>query len=480
MTNKALPIVGIIRSVNGQIAHVDLTSLDMPAFSEILACPEDPTVLLEVHSFSGRESVFCVSLSHKDKLHRGMRLIRTHKPISVPVGPETLGRVMNLFGIAQDGGPDLSNIKHSPIYRQPPSYDSIKTTSEIIETGIKMVDFFTPFIKGGKIGFIGGAGVGKTVLLTELLRNITKGHQGVSVFAGIGERINEGYKLWKDLENAGTLQKTALFFGQINENAAIRFRVASAALTVAEYFRDEGKKDVLFFVDNVYRFIQAGSELSALLETSPSELGYQATLETEIAGFQNRLVNTNDGSITSIQNIYVPADDLTDPSILAITSHIDSVVVLSRDVASLGHYPALDPIKSASELTSPEYIGEHHHSLLTQARELLNEYERLTRIVGIVGEEELTAQDQLTYERAKKLLNYMTQPFFVAEHQTGREGKFVDRITTLSDVEQILKGRIDIVPAEKLLYIGSLDELGLGEVKPAQAERINLTGNTEN
>lgn len=399
-------------------------------------------------------------------LRRGMDVISTGEPLTVPVGSGTLGRLLNLFGEPQDDTKKPAGTLRWPIYHNPPPFNSITTRTEIIETGIKMVDFFTPFVKGGKIGFVGGAGVGKTVLLTELLRNITTRHDGVSVFAGIGERINEGHKLWHDLMESKTLEKTALFFGQMNENAAVRFRIAWAALAVAEYFRDKEQKDVLFFVDNVYRFIQAGNELSALMETMPSELGYQATLESEIAAIENRLVNTDKGSITSVQNIYVPADDLSDPSIQTITSHIDSVVVLSRDVASRGLFPAIDPMHSSSELTSVSYIGERHANLVSQSRELLNEYERLKRIVGIVGEEELTSKDQLIYKRSQKLLYYMTQPFFVAENQTGRKGVFVDRDTTLSDVEQIVAGRMDVLPAEAFQYIGSLADAGLTTASP--------------
>lgn len=451
---------GVITAILGQVVQVTFPESNLPNVHEILTSVDEPDMKLEVHSYISRTTVSCLSLTHKDLMHRGMTVVSTGQPLSVPVGGQTLGRLLNLFGEPQDDNPTPLAASTRPIYHDAPAFNSITTKTDIIETGIKMVDFFTPFVKGGKIGFVGGAGVGKTVLLTELLRNITTLHTGVSVFAGIGERINEGHKLWHDLIEAHTLDKTALFFGQMNENAAVRFRIAWAAITAAEYFRDEEHKDVLFFVDNVYRFIQAGNELSALMETIPSELGYQATLESEIAAIENRLVNTENGSITSVQNIYVPADDLSDPSIQTITGHIDSVVFLSREVASRGHFPAVDPMHSSSELTSISYIGERHAHLVTQARELLNEYDRLKRIVGIVGEAELTSKDQLIYKRSQKLLYYMTQPFFVAEKQTGRKGVFVKRETTLNDVEQILSGRLDALPSEGFLYIGSLADIG--------------------
>ena len=464
MANKTTRIkkpAGVISAIFGQVVQTKFPESHLPDIHDILTSIEEPRVKLEVYSYVSRTTINCLSLTHKDYLRRGMPVVSTGEPLTIPVGHHMLGRLVNLFGEPQDLEKTLAANQRRPIYRTPPSLNSITTKTEIIETGIKMVDFFTPFVKGGKIGFVGGAGVGKTVLLTELLRNITMKHTGVSVFAGIGERINEGHRLWHDLIDAKTLDKTALLFGQMNENAAVRFRIAWAALALAEYFRDEEEKDVLFFVDNVYRFIQAGNELSALMETMPSELGYQATLESEIASIENRLVNTDKGSITSVQNIYVPADDLSDPGIQAITSHIDSVIILSREVASRGHFPAVDPVHSSSELTDVSYIGERHAKLVTQARELLNEYERLKRIVGIVGEDELSSTDQLIYKRSQKLLYYMTQPFYVAEKQTGRKGVVVPRETTLNDIEQIITGRMDTLPAESFLYIGSIADTGI-------------------
>lgn len=452
---------GIVVAVEGQIVRIEYDTAVSPDFYEILTSPENSSVRLEVFLFKDQGLLYCLSLSHRGLLYRGMKVVSTRQTIQIPVGQQVLGRVMNLFGEAQDTGKSLSHIPTKSIYKQTTSHTLVKTTTEIVESGIKVVDFFTPFLKGGKIGFVGGAGVGKTVLLTELLRNITTNHEGVSVFAGIGERIREGHELWKYLEAEGTLKKTVMILGQINENAAVRFRVAWAATTIAEYFRDLEKKDVLFFVDNVFRFLQAGNELSALMETLPSELGYQATLESEISEFENRLVTTENGSITSIQNIYVPADELTDPSVAAIMSYIDSVVVLSRDIASRGLYPAVDAIRSSSSFIQADIVGKDHYQTVTEAREILSEYNRLSRIVAIVGENELSAKDQLTYQRGKKILHYMTQPFFSTQNQTGRPGVFVPRQNTIQDVRKILAGKLDIIPPEKLLYIGKLDDIGI-------------------
>jgi len=453
--------LGRVVSVSGQVVGIEYDGDHKPDFSEILTAENDPRVRLEVFSYKNNTLLYCLSLSPRTLLARGMHIVSTGKSIHVPVGPQILGRVMNLFGEAQDMKGSLAALPTKSIYRSETITTGVKTSTQIVETGIKIIDFFTPFLKGGKIGFVGGAGVGKTVLLTELLRNITTKLEGISVFAGIGERIREGHELWKYLQEAGTLEKTVMILGQINENAAVRFRVAWAASALAEYFRDQEKKNVLFFVDNVFRFLQAGNELSALMETIPSELGYQATLESEIAEFENRLVTTENGSITSIQNIYVPADELADPSVAAIMNYIDSVVVLSRDIASRGIYPAVDPIKSASSFINPDVLGNEHYQNVTEAREILAEYNRLSRIVAIVGENELSAHDQLNYQRGKKIINYMTQPFFSAQNQTGRPGLFVPRDKTIKDIRTILSGKADIVPPEKLLYIGSLSDVGL-------------------
>lgn len=454
------PFKGIIRAVRGQIVEVGYDSRQaLPEFFQILTCPQLPEVKLEVYAYSSTHSIYCLCLTSTRGLHRNLTVESSEKPLSIPVGLSVLGRIVNLFGEVQDNGPALTEVKYIPIHHAGPTYNLVKTGTELIETGIKQIDFFTPFIKGGKIGFIGGAGVGKTVLMTELLRNITVSHQGVSVFGGIGERIREGKELWESLKKSGVLDKTALIYGQMNENAAIRFRAAAAAATMAEYFRDLEKKDVLFFVDNVFRFIQAGNEVSTLLGAIPSELGYQATLESEIANFENRLVSTENGSITSIQAVYVPADELSDPGVIAIMSHLDSVLVLSRTLTSRGLYPPIDVLKSSSTMLNRWIIGDEHYETATHAREVLHGYESLSRFVAIVGESELSPKDRTLYQRARKLTNYMTQPFFTAEAQTGRAGAFVPRNKTIRDVKRIINGELDDTPAEKLLYIGSLEDI---------------------
>lgn len=453
--------IGVISSVESQIVQVACDGQYMPSFSELLIVGDDERIRLEVHSYSSFNRLHCLSFTPKSFISRGMRVFGTGNTIRIPAGHEVLGRVINLFGEPCDGGKTLENTSLIPIYTSSQKYKTIVSPNEIIETGIKSIDFFIPFLKGGKIGFVGGAGLGKTVLLTELLRNITLGHQGISVFVGIGERIREGQELWTRLKKAGTLAKTALLFGQMNENAAVRFRIAFAATTLAQHFRDVEKQDVLFFVDNVFRFIQAGSELSSLLQSIPSEMGYQATLETEVANFENMLVSTADASITSIQTIYVPSDELSDPSVTAIMAHVDSVLILSRGIAARNLYPPIDPLRSTSSARRKEIVGAKHYELITKVLQMLSSYDRLSRIVAIVGESELSGQDQLTFQRAKKIINYMTQPFFTTETQTGRPGVFVPKEKTLRDVELILSGKFDMLPTEKLLNIGSLDETGI-------------------
>jgi F-type H+-transporting ATPase subunit beta len=390
-----------------------------------------------------------------------MPILATGKPLTVPAGRPLLGRVVNLFGQPLDGRGEIGTNSKIPIYAASPSFGLIKAGQETIETGVKAIDFFTPLLKGGKIGLVGGAGVGKTILMSELLHNISEKHKGVSLFAGIGERIREGHELWRELEKAQVLEKIVLLMGQMNENAAVRFRIATAAAAIAEHFRDREKQDVLLFVDNTFRFAQAGSEVAALLGEIPSEMGYQATLESEMANFQNRLVTTENGAITSIQTIYVPADEFSDPAVSAAMSYVDSVVILSRKVAQRGHYPAIDPIRSSSTILKKEIVGDLHFETAAEALEVLNRYERLARVAAIVGEAELSPHDQLIYRRAKKLLNYLTQPFFVTEKQSSRLGVFVSLEKTVRDIKMILSGEFDEVPNERFLYIGSLDETGM-------------------
>ncbi len=447
--------------VKGQIATVRFEEEKLPQLWEILSSPKNPQIKLEVHSFDQRNKIYCLSLTPPELLVRGTPIVATGKPLTIPTGKEILGRIINLFGQPLDGRGAIQTGSTMPIYGVAPSFGLLKAGEEIIETGVKAIDFFTPLLQGGKIGLVGGAGVGKTILMSELLHNITGKHRGVSVFAGIGERIREGHELWLELEKAEVLDKIVLLMGQMNENAAVRFRTASAAAAVAEYFRDQEKLDVLLFVDNTFRFAQAGSEVAALLGEIPSELGYQATLESEMANFQNRLVTTENGAVTSIQTIYVPADELSDPAVNAAMSYVDSVVILSREVAQRGHYPAIDPIRSSSTILKKEIVGAKHFETATEAVGVLNRYERLSRVAAIVGEAELSPHDQLIYQRAKKLLNYLTQPFFVTEKQSSRLGAFVTAEKTVRDIGLILAGEFDEVPNERFLYIGSLDDTGM-------------------
>ncbi|OGG04406.1 F0F1 ATP synthase subunit beta [Candidatus Gottesmanbacteria bacterium RBG_16_52_11] len=448
--------------MRGQIVEVSYDDDSvLPQFFEILTSPENSEVRLEVYAYGDDNTLFCLSLTKRRLIRRSMPIVSTGGPLKVPVGDAILGRVFNLFGLPVDNKGPLDTRDWIPIYKDKNVRVDVVTSQEVLETGIKQIDFFTPFVKGGKVGFVGGAGVGKTVLMTELLHNITYKHQGISIFAGIGERIREGHELMKALEESKVISRVALIFGQMNENAIIRFRVAWAAAALAEYFRDVEKKDVLFFADNVYRFVQAGAEVSAVLGSIPSELGYQATLETEISNFEDRLVSSTTGSITSCQTVYVPADELSDVGVAAILSHLDAQIILSRDRASRGYYPPIDALVSTSATLNPRITGEEHYRAATSALEALNNHQRLSRIVAIVGEAELSAYDQTVYRRAKKLINYMTQPFNTTEAQTGKKGVYVERETTVKDVQAILAGKTDDVPEDKLMYIGNLAEAKL-------------------
>ncbi len=462
----AKQFTGRVRAIRGQIVEVafDQTAI-LPNYFDILTSPASTQVKLEVYSFTDHNSLYALSLTKKKYLYRDMEIISTGQPLTVPIGSNILGRVMDIFGVPQDNKGPLGQVEWIPVYSKGKSVGAIKISPEIIETGIKVIDFFTPFLKGGKIGFVGGAGVGKTVLMTELLRNITYKHKGVGVFAGLGERIREGHELMISLESSHVIDRVALIFAQMNENSILRFRVAWSAVTLAEYFRDVMKKDVLFFADNVYRFIQAGAEVSSILGVIPSELGYQATLETEISNFENRLITTQNGSITSAQTVYVPADEISDVGVAAIISHLDGVIMLSRAIASRGLYPPVDTLLSSSSTLNKNIVGNLHYETTTKAIEILQNHQRLSRIVAIIGEAELSPYDQLIYERAKKLINYMTQPFFTTQAQTGRLGVEVAREKTIKDVSRIVSGEVDKVPEEKFLYIGSLEDAKIIEKK---------------
>lgn len=454
--------VGRVYGVQGQIVLVHCESEYRPALLELLSAEELPSVQLEVHSYSNRDLLYCLLLSSKEDISRNMRIVTEGTTLSIPIGKCVLGRAINLYGQPVDGGERLEYSDARPIN---PIARTValksKKKRKLLETGIKIIDFFAPLIEGGRLGLVGGAGVGKTALLTEMIRNLNKTKQNITIFAGIGERIREGFQLWELLQKTGELPRSSLIVAHINENAAIRFKIAAAAAALAEYFRDEEKTNVLFFVDNIFRFVQAGNELATLLEEIPSEFGYQSTLQTQIAQFENRLISTDKNSITSIQTVYVPADELTDPSVAAATPYFEAIVVLSRDMSQEGRYPAIDILKSKSLALDQTYITEQHFKAVTGAIETLNQYERLSRIVTIIGESELSAQDRVVYERAMRLRNYMTQLTVTAEEQTGLPGVFVSRADVVSDVEAILEGKFDSVPPEKFMYIGTTKDLGI-------------------
>jgi len=447
--------IGRIKSVKGQIASVSCESSNRPGLRELLICPQDDTVRLETYEYTDNNTLLCLLLSSSKTIKRNLEVFSEGRQITIPVGNEVLGRVINLFGDPEDGRGPINSETVRPIYSnvKTPSKNNPRS-NEVSETGIKAIDFFTPIPRGGKIGLVGGAGVGKTVLMTEILHNISSRYKGVSIFAGIGERIREGRELWRSLEERELLERAVLIMGHINQNAAVRFRTAWSAATIAEYFRDVKNWDVLFFVDNVFRFLQAGSELSTLLGEIPSEFGYQPTLQSEIAQFENRLTSTEKAAITSVQTVYVPADELGNPTIAATLPHLDAVAILSRTMTQQGRHPAVDPFQSKSSMINPSIVGQEHYDAVTKAIEVLNQYERLSRVVTIVGEEELSAENQKIYARARKLLNYMTQSFFTTEVQSGRAGVYVERKDVVRDVKAILDGTFDLVPAEKFLYIG--------------------------
>lgn len=449
---------GVIVSVNMAIAEVEPDSEVAPSLHEILTSVEDPSVVLEVYAQT-KGRISCSILSDPKKIYRGMQIVGTGTTLSIPIGSNVLGRAINLFGLPIDGKKPLTQVNRAPIYAQVPSLNIVKPSIEILETGIKAIDFMTPIARGGKVGFIGGAGVGKTILITELLHNVTLKHNGVSVFAGVGERIREGQELIDRLEQSKVLAQTAIVLGNMNEHAGVRFRIAMAASRIAEYFRDVEKKDVLFFIDNMYRFVQAGNEVATLLGALPSELGYQATLQSELSSLEDRLISTENGSISSIQTIYVPADDISDPGVTTIMSFMDTVLVLSRQVAQRNIYPPLDLSLSTTSTLKRNIVGSEHFEVATEFQKLLNHYQELSHIVAIIGEDELSADDRLLFNRTKKVMNYLTQPFFMTEVQTGKKGVFVPRGTTVADIKMILSGKLDDLHPDQFKYIGSVKEI---------------------
>jgi F-type H+-transporting ATPase subunit beta len=453
---------GTITEIIGPVVDVHFEK-ERPAIQDALVIEGNAThgrIVLEVAAHLGLDRVRCISMNETAGLARGETATATGAPISVPVGTEALGRLFNVLGEAIDGkGAVAASVKRLPIHRMPPSFEEQTTKAEIFETGIKAIDLMIPFIKGGKVGLFGGAGVGKTVTIQELIRNVAQEHGGYSVFAGVGERVREGNDLYHEMAESGVLDKTALVFGQMNEVPGARARVALTGLTQAEYFRDEGGKDVLFFMDNVFRFIQAGSEVSSLLGRVPSAVGYQPTLAEEMGKLQERITSTTKGSITSIQAVYVPADDLTDPAPATTFAHLDGTVVLSRQLASLGIYPAIDPLASSSTALTPEIVGEEHYRVANQVKQVLQRYKDLQDIIAILGIEELSDEDRLTVSRARKLERFLSQPFFVGEVFTGNPGQYVSREETVRGFKEIVDGKHDDKPENAFYMKGGIDQV---------------------
>jgi F-type H+-transporting ATPase subunit beta len=417
------------------------------------------TIVFETMQHLGNDVVRAVSMSSTDGLVRGMEATQTGSPITVPVGPETLGRIMNVVGDAIDYGAPINAKQKRPIFNTPPALVDQSTATEMFETGIKVIDLLAPYPKGGKIGLFGGAGVGKTVLIMELIRNIATEHGGYSVFTGVGERTREGNDLWLEMKESGVLDKTALVYGQMNEPPGARFRVGLTGLTQAEYFRDEEGKDVLLFVDNIFRFVQAGAEVSALLGRMPSAVGYQPTLGTDVGELQDRITSTKTGSITSVQAIYVPADDLTDPAPATTFSHLDATTVLSRSIASAGIYPAVDPLESTSTILDPNIIGNEHFMVAEEVKKILQKYKELQDIIKILGIDELSEEDKVTVSRARKIQKMFSQPFFVGEQFTGLKGKFVRKEDTVASFKGIVEGQYDDLPEQAFAWAGGIDDV---------------------
>ncbi len=416
-------------------------------------------LVVEVAQHIGDDIVRCIAMGSTDGLVRGMEAVDTGASIKVPVGEQTLGRIFNLLGEAVDNKPQPETEEHWEIHRPAPTFEEQEASNEILETGIKVVDLICPYLKGGKIGLFGGAGVGKTVLIMELINNVAKQHGGISVFTGVGERTREGNDLYREMMESGVINKTALVYGQMNEPPGARMRVALSGLTMAEYFRDKMGQDVLLFIDNIFRFTQAGSEVSALLGRMPSAVGYQPTLATEMGALQERITSTKKGSITSVQAVYVPADDLTDPAPATTFAHLDATTVLSRDIASMGIYPAVDPLDSTSRILTPDILGREHYEVARAVQAILQRYNELQDIIAILGMDELSDEDKLTVSRARKIQRFLSQPFSVAEQFTGMQGKYVPIKETIRGFKEIIEGKHDDLPESAFLFAGTIDEV---------------------
>ena len=451
--------IGKVIRVIGPVLDIKFENGHLPDLLNAIEIPfGDKTVVAEVASQTGDDVVRCIAMSSTDGMSRGMDAIDTGAGITVPVGEATLGRVFNLLGEPVDNGPAVNAAERWCIHRDPPSYEEQESTSEILETGIKVVDLIAPYAKGGKIGLFGGAGVGKTVLIMELINNVAKQHGGISVFTGVGERTREGNDLYNEMKDSGVLSKTALVYGQMNEPPGARMRVGLSGLTMAEYFRDREGQDVLLFIDNIFRFTQAGSEVSALLGRMPSAVGYQPTLATEMGALQERITSTKKGSITSVQAVYVPADDLTDPAPATTFAHLDATTVLSRAISSLGIYPAVDPLDSTSRILSPDIVGIEHYEVAREVQKILQRYKELQDIIAIMGMDELSEEDKLVVSRARKIQRFLSQPFTVAEQYTGMEGRYVPVKETIRGFREILDGKHDDLPEAAFLFVGTIDE----------------------
>ena len=415
-------------------------------------------LVVEVAQHIGDDTVRCIAMGSTDGLVRGMEAVDTGASIKVRVGPETLGRIFNLLGDAVDNKPQPQTAEKWEIHRPAPTFEEQESSNEVLETGIKVVDLIAPYLKGGKIGLFGGAGVGKTVLIMELINNVAKQHGGISVFAGVGERTREGNDLYREMTESGVINKTALVYGQMNEPPGARMRVALSGLTMAEYFRDKEGQDVLLFIDNIFRFTQAGSEVSALLGRMPSAVGYQPTLATEMGALQERITSTKKGSITSVQAVYVPADDLTDPAPATTFAHLDATTVLSRNISSMGIFPAVDPLESTSRILTPDIVGQEHYEVARSVQAILQRYNELQDIIAILGMDELADEDKLTVSRARKIQRFLSQPFSVAEQFTGMEGKYVPLKETIRGFKEIIEGTHDDLPESAFLFVGTIDE----------------------
>ena len=452
--------IGTIVQVMGPVLDIRFADGQLPNLLNAIEIDNRGKKLtVEVAQHIGDNVARCIAMASTDGLERGMDAVDTGKPITVPVGEECLGRIFNLLGEPVDNMPAPDAKEEWPIHRPAPSFDEQESTTEILETGIKVVDLICPYAKGGKIGLFGGAGVGKTVLIMELINNVAKQHGGLSVFTGVGERTREGNDLYNEMKESGVLSKTALVYGQMNEPPGARMRVGLSGLTMAEYFRDVKHQDVLLFIDNIFRFTQAGSEVSALLGRMPSAVGYQPTLATEMGALQERITSTKEGSITSIQAVYVPADDLTDPAPATTFSHLDATTVLDRSIASLGIYPAVDPLASTSRILSADVLGQEHYEVARSVQRILQRYKELQDIIAIMGMDELSEADKLTVNRARKVQRFLSQPFSVAEQFTGYEGRYVPLKETIRGFKEIIEGKHDDIPESAFLFAGSIDEV---------------------